>query len=132
MGKRLGCLTANGLIAFVLTLLLVILTGLIGGGQMFSPGELHAGQGDTALGGVWSHAEIAQCAGCHAPPWTRAGMSERCLVCHTKVAQDFAAPTGLHNVLTVENGQINCYQCHTNNCLFHLKLLYSRFLWLPL
>jgi hypothetical protein len=54
--RRLGCLTGAGLLAALITLLLVLGLFLLRGGRMFSPGPLHAQGSGLALGNVMSHA----------------------------------------------------------------------------
>ena len=115
MHKRLGCLTPVGIIAALLTLLIIAGAVLAQGGQIFSPGALNAAAG-PALGGVDSHAATAgDCAACHAPPWDSAGMSARCLQCHTTVEVEIRAQTGLHGHLVDGAAQMDCRECHTEH-----------------
>jgi hypothetical protein len=114
--RRLGCLTGAGLLAALITLLLVSGVFLLGGGRMFSPGPLNAQASGVALGNVMSHAETSgDCAACHTAPWNPTTMAERCLVCHTAIATDLAAPATLHGALQVQGADMDCRQCHTEH-----------------
>ncbi|HSN73675.1 MAG TPA: cytochrome c3 family protein, partial [Anaerolineae bacterium] len=114
--RRLGCLTATGLLAAALTLLLVLGVFLLRGGRMFSPGPLHAQASGVEVGGVLSHADTGgDCAACHTAPWNPANMAERCLDCHTAIAADLADPASLHGALQVQGASMDCRQCHTEH-----------------
>ncbi|MFC1936154.1 cytochrome c3 family protein [Chloroflexota bacterium] len=114
--SRLGCFSVSGLLAFVLTLVLVGAAYATRGGTIFSPGELSAGGGDEVLNGVVSHNEIGpDCAACHTPPWSGDGMSRRCLVCHDYVFDEFVTPSGRHGAFVPADPRINCLDCHTEH-----------------
>lgn len=85
-----------------------------GGGAMFSPGALHAGDSTaTVLGGVESHARLARrCDACHAPPWSRETMGGRCLDCHTDVQAELRDSTSLHGGAPDVR---RCLDCHTEH-----------------
>ena len=111
--KRLGCLTFNGLLAALLTLLAIAGLGLAQGGQMFSPGKLNAQVGELELAGVKSHAQTAgRCAACHVAPWSRQTMSARCLACHSELLEN---PDDFHTVMLAQAGASACYRCHTDH-----------------
>ena len=86
----------------------------LGGGGMFSPGALHAGDTSVVhLGGVTSHAELeGRCGSCHASPWGGATMGERCLECHTDIQGARGDTTALHANLTDPG---SCLACHTEH-----------------
>jgi len=114
--RRLGCLTATGLLAVALTLLLVLGVFVLRGGRMWSPGPLHAQASGVELGGVLSHAETGgDCAACHTAPWNVTTMAERCLDCHIAVADDLADPATLHGALQSEGADMDCRQCHSEH-----------------
>ncbi len=112
MKKPLGCLSTGGIIAGLLTLLLVAGVVLVWGGRLFSPGPLNAQVGGS-LGGVQSHAATGgDCAACHTAPWTSTTMSDRCLACHTDVTGQLADAASLHGALKVGADHLPCYSCH--------------------
>lgn len=114
--RRLGCLTATGLLAVALTLLLVLGVFVLRGGRMWSPGPLHAQASGVELGGVLSHADTGgDCAACHTAPWNVTTMAERCLDCHIAVADDLADPATLHGALQSEGADMDCRQCHSEH-----------------
>jgi hypothetical protein len=113
MRKRLGCVSVSGIIAAFVALLLVVGVSLLWGGVLFSPGPLNAQTSGATLGSVSSHAELGRrCSACHAAPWSRETMSERCLACHTEVARQLQEPSSLHGVLGVGSQGLLCYDCH--------------------
>jgi hypothetical protein len=114
--RRLGCFTATGLLAAVLTLLLVLGVFLLRGGRMFSPGPLHAQASGVELDGVVSHADTGgDCTACHTAPWNRTTMAQRCLDCHTAIAANLADATTLHGALQSQGADMDCRQCHTDH-----------------
>ncbi|HEY5574353.1 MAG TPA: cytochrome c3 family protein [Anaerolineales bacterium] len=110
--NRLGCLSASGIFATLITLILISGTGIARGGSLFSPGQLNAEAGEKSIGGVRSHADITQCAACHAPIWSGQQMGDRCLVCHTELTHN---PTEFHNIMLAEGKKTPCYHCHTEH-----------------
>lgn len=115
MRKRLGCLTRGGITAAVMTLVLLLAAGLLGGGALFSPGRLNAQADQAPLGGVRSHAEAKQCRACHAAPWSADTMSDRCLACHQVIRDELTDPESLHAALGVVPDATPCYDCHTEH-----------------
>jgi hypothetical protein len=114
--RRLGCLSATGLLAAALTLLLVLGVFLLRGGRMFSPGPLNAQASGVELGGAASHADTGgDCATCHTAPWDRTTMAQRCLDCHAAIVTDLADPTSLHGALQAQGADMDCRQCHTEH-----------------
>jgi hypothetical protein len=112
---RLGCFNTSGLMAAVLTILIVAGFGFATGGMLFSPGALNAQKG-SQLGGVSSHAEIAgQCNLCHAPFWGSATMADRCMDCHTDVAAQRQDPVTLHGAFRQNNPNLGCRNCHPDH-----------------
>jgi hypothetical protein len=112
--RRLGCLTPLGLIAALITLIIVGGVALTSKAAMFSPGALSARNEDgQALGGVKSHAELAgDCTACHVDPWSSAIMATRCLACHTDVRAQLNDPNSLHSALPDVKV---CRTCHAEH-----------------
>ncbi len=106
-----GCLSVNAVIAGVITLVVVTLVWLFRGGLLFSPGGLNAQAGLTLVGGVTTHADIVQCAGCHAPFWSASKMQDLCLACH----KDVSDARNFHQTLFTQNKNQNCNTCHTEH-----------------
>jgi len=112
---RLGFFTTSGIMAAVLTALIVTGFAFASGGMLFSPGRLNA-QAGAPLGGVNSHAEIAgQCNLCHAPFWGPSSMTDRCVVCHTDVAAQWQDTSTLHGMLRLNNPTLACRNCHPDH-----------------
>jgi len=106
--QRLGCISAWGLLAVLITSLIIAGVGLARGGVLFSPGELSQQKAAQPLGGVYSHAETGgNCSACHAAPWSRTMMADRCQECHTAIM----AAGELHASLLVGTSP-NCRNCH--------------------
>jgi hypothetical protein len=113
--RRLGCLSPLGLIAGALTVVVVILGIVWGGGSWFSPGELNA-QAGAPLGGVTSHAELSRrCSGCHVPFWSTETMADRCLGCHTDIQDQLQDAESLHGGLGTQVAVNACRNCHTEH-----------------
>ena len=113
--NRLGCFTTSGILAAILTALIVLGLGLVKGGTLFNPGALNAQPG-APLGGVTSHADIGgQCKTCHAPFWSSAIMANRCVACHAEVATQWQDPTTLHGVLHHYRPRLVCQNCHPDH-----------------
>jgi hypothetical protein len=113
--KPLGFLTIPGLIAAVLTVLIVVGVGLVRGGVLFSPGILNAQTG-VVLAGVTSHAELSgKCSACHAFFWQKATMADRCLVCHSDVAAQLKDPSTLHGDQLKKKPGMPCRSCHPDH-----------------
>ena len=111
--KPLSCLTFTGILAALITAATIAGLGIAQGGALFSPGPLNGQAGAQVLGGVHSHAETGgNCAACHASPWDRQGMSERCLDCHTDLTND---PQNFHRVMLAQSQTTGCYFCHTDH-----------------
>lgn len=111
--RRLGCLSATGIIAAVISVLVVVVVAVAKGGVLFSPGPLNAQAGEEALGGVRSHADIGgECGRCHAAPWSGERMADRCLQCHTDVGTQLQNPETLHGALTQSMVTVQCRACH--------------------
>ncbi|NPA30482.1 MAG: hypothetical protein GXO37_00605 [Chloroflexi bacterium] len=116
MDKRpLGCLSPSALVAAALALVGVAVAWAWVGNTMFSPGPLNAQTG-AALGGVTSHAELEkECRACHAPFWSSDRMADRCLRCHTTVAEELPQPDSLHGSLLSGASELTCRGCHTEH-----------------
>jgi hypothetical protein len=108
------------IVLFLLTLGSVGAVFSTGGGDIFSPGPLHAeSRRETYLGGVRTHAEIKDCAACHVPAWSSATMADRCLECHGEVQQQLDSRGPMHGLLA--NGT-QCRDCHTEHRGAHAAL----------
>src|SRR5512134_2225474 len=105
---RLGCLTGTGLIAALVTALVIAGYAYARGGLMYNPGPLNA-QSGRMLGGVASHAEIGgDCAACHTAPWESAAMADRCTACHTAIASQMRDVATMHGTLIHDNPSLGC------------------------
>jgi hypothetical protein len=110
--NRLGCLTGTGLLAAVITALVIAGYVYASGGLIYNPGPLNAQQGRT-LGGVASHAQISgNCDACHTAPWDSAVMADRCAVCHTDIAVQMKDVASMHGTLMHNNPKLGCRHCH--------------------
>jgi hypothetical protein len=115
MKNRFGCFTGTGLIAALVTFLLVGGIALARGGILFSPGALNA-QAGTPLGGVISHADTGgKCGSCHTAFWEQATMTDRCTTCHTDVLTQMQNPATLHGSLSKNNPGLSCRACHPDH-----------------
>ena len=108
---KLGCFTATGILATLVTLIAIVGMAFASGSQMFTAGKLNAQAGD-ALGGVASHAQIAQCSACHAAPWAASRMADRCAACHTDIAAQMFDVAKLHGMITQKSPTLACRACH--------------------
>ena len=110
---RLGCLSASGIIATLITLLILGGVGFARGSRMFNPGPLNAQAGAQPLGGVLSHAETGgRCSACHTAVWESETMSDRCLVCHQELITN---PENFHKVMLAQSQTSACHECHTEH-----------------
>src|SRR5512141_1695374 len=109
---RLGCLSGTGILAALITALVIAGYAYARGGLMYNPGPLNAQSGDV-LGGVTSHAATGgDCQACHVAPWEPATMADRCTACHTNVAEQMRAVATMHGSLTHNNPNLGCRDCH--------------------
>jgi len=110
MNRPLGCFTGTALIASFLTLVISVSAAFITSNGIFNPGGLNAEQRDQPLGGVWSHADLAdECGSCHAPFWGKERMADRCMDCHASVQKELSSGAGLHSEFSGDN---KCRSCH--------------------
>ena len=110
--NRLGCLTGTGLIAALLTALLIAGFAYARGGSMYNPGPLSVKSGER-LGGVTSHAQTGgNCNACHTAPWEQTTMADRCAACHTEIAAQMRNVASMHGTLVHDNPQLGCRDCH--------------------
>jgi len=116
--NRLGLFTGSGVVGAALVPILVLVTAFATGGDIFSSGPLNADQGPAPIGGAWSHADLA-CKDCHAPFWSATLMGDRCLACHTDVAEELATPNSLHAGIASPQ---TCRQCHPEHRGDHAAL----------
>ena len=110
--NRLGCLSGTGILAAIVTTLVIAGYAYTRGGLMYSPGPLSA-QGDRVVGGVMSHAEIGgECQTCHVAPWEPTRMSARCTLCHTEIAEQMRDVTTIHGTVMQNDPNLGCRECH--------------------
>ncbi len=109
--NKLGCFTATGIFAALLTLFAIVGVALASGSQMFSAGDLNAEAG-RSYGGVNSHAQIDKCSTCHTAPWEASTMADRCVACHTDIAAQMIDVAKLHGAITNKNSNLACRDCH--------------------
>ena len=111
MNRNLGCLSISALLSASVTLFLLVGVAFASGSQMFSAGKLNAEPGQM-YGGVNSHAEITDCAACHAAPWSAESMADRCASCHTDIASQMFDVAKLHGAIMNQKGTLACRDCH--------------------
>ena len=110
--NRLGCLSGSGIIAAIITTLLIVGYVYARGGLLYSPGDLNAQRGEM-LGGVTSHAETGgDCKTCHTAPWERATMADRCLECHSNLSGQLQDVSSLHGRMMKNSTALTCRNCH--------------------
>ena len=110
--KGLGCLSGTGIIAAVVTALVIAGYVYAKGGLLYNPGPLNAQSGET-LGGVTSHAEIGgDCGACHTAPWESARMEDRCIVCHGEIAVQMQDVATMHGSMLTGQPDLRCRYCH--------------------
>lgn len=110
--NRLGCLSGTGILAAVVAALTIAGYAYARGGLMYNPGPLNAQSGEM-LGGVTSHAETGgECEACHVAPWGSQTMADRCVVCHTSIAEDMRNVATMHGTLTHNDPTLGCWHCH--------------------
>lgn len=112
--NRLGCLTTTGFIASFISIFILVGVAFASGSQMFSSGALNAQPGES-VGGVNSHAQISECKLCHTAPWERETMGDRCLACHTAIADQMRNVAELHGAITQKSPAIACRDCHKDH-----------------
>jgi hypothetical protein len=106
--SRLGCLGGSVLI------LGIVVTVLMSGGAIFSPGTLTAwAENGTPLNGYRAHVEFQNdCGLCHAP--FQGVRAERCEACHADIRAERESALGLHGRLAPEAAQ-QCGRCHEDH-----------------
>lgn len=110
--NRLGCFTGTGLLAALLTTIIIVGYDYARGGSMFSPGPLST-HSDEVLGGVRSHAEIGgNCDACHTAPWEGDIMADRCANCHASIAEQMRDVASMHGSIAHNNPELSCRHCH--------------------
>ncbi|MDO8716043.1 MAG: hypothetical protein Q7J73_04475 [Dehalococcoidales bacterium] len=116
MKKQGFRITGSELVALC-AILAVLAVALVTKQSIFSPGALNAQAAQNAWGGVSSHADISgNCGACHAPPFSTDTMANRCLACHTAVADELTNPLSLHGVMFSDSKTLGCtYGCHTEH-----------------
>lgn len=110
--NRLGCLSGTGILAAIITSLIIVGYVYARGGLLYNPGPLNAQSGEM-LGGVTSHAETGgDCQACHTAPWERATMADRCAECHGAIAIQMQDVASLHGRMLHDNPGLECRHCH--------------------
>jgi hypothetical protein len=110
--NRLGCLSGTGIIAAIITSLVIVGYVYAKGGLLYNPGPLNAQSGET-LGGVTSHAEIGgNCKACHTAPWESAKMEDRCVDCHGGIAAQMKDVATMHGSMLTDKPDLRCRFCH--------------------
>ena len=109
--NRLGCLSGTGIVAALLTALVIAGYAYARGGLLFNPGPLNS-QGNQFLSGARSHAEIGECKACHTAPWEPATMAERCIACHANIAEQMRDTGTVHGALFQNDPDLACRHCH--------------------
>ena len=113
MSKRLGFVSATGILVAVIALAGVLAWTLVKGPVLFSPGGLNAEAKAEPVGGVASHADLAgDCGACHPAPWSSETMTDRCLACHTDVGDQIKNKSGLHGKMLGSLSSPTCRGCH--------------------
>src|SRR5690349_8528138 len=110
--NRLGCLSGTGILAAAVTVLVIAGYAYARGGLLLNPGPLST-HGDETLGGVNSHAAIGrECKACHVAPWSSETMADRCIVCHTNIAQEMQDVATVHGTVMHNDPNLACRHCH--------------------
>jgi len=110
--RRLGCLSGTGILAVLVTALVIAGYAYARGGLMYNPGPLNSQSGQT-LGGVTSHAETGgDCKACHVAPWESTTMADRCTGCHTNIGDQMRDVATMHGTLMHNNPDLGCRHCH--------------------
>lgn len=110
--NRLGCLSGMGIMAALVTVLVIAGFAYTRGGLLYNPGPLNAQSGET-LGGVSSHAEIGgNCEACHTAPWEPARMEDRCVDCHGEIAIQMQDVATMHGSILTHQPDLRCRSCH--------------------
>lgn len=113
--SRLGCFTLTGIIAALITAVVIAAVAFMQGGVLYNPGDLNAQSGET-LGGVTSHAEIGgECKTCHVAPWSSLTMADLCTSCHTDVAAQMRQVASLHGSMKSKDPALRCAPCHPDH-----------------
>jgi len=120
--NRLGCLSGMGLVAAIVTSLLIAGYVYAKGGLLYNPGPLNEQSGEL-LGGVSSHADIGgDCKACHSAPWESATMADRCVECHTAIGAQMMAVATVHGSMMHDNPDLTCRHCHPEHRGANAKL----------
>jgi hypothetical protein len=110
--NRLGCLSGTGILAALLTAILIAGYAYAKDGLLYNPGPLNAQSGEM-LGGVTSHAQTGgDCKACHTAPWESETMSDRCANCHGGIAGQMRDVASLHGKLLHDDPNLSCRHCH--------------------
>jgi len=120
--SRLGCLSGTGMVAAIITSLVIVGYVYAKGGLLYNPGPLNAQSGEM-LGGVTSHAEIGgNCKACHTAPWESARMEDRCVDCHGEIAVQMKDVATMHGSMLTVQPDLRCRYCHPEHRGVNAKL----------
>jgi len=115
MKNRLGCLTGTGILAALLTALVVLGLMIVRGGVLFSPGPLSP-QSGPPLGRITSHADLSHnCSSCHPAFWTSTTMDDLCVACHVDISSQLKDPSTLHGSFIQQASSLTCRSCHPDH-----------------
>lgn len=116
MRTPLGFMSTSGAVVAGVVLVAVLATTMAAGPILFSPGQLNGVSKGTVLGGVATHAQTgSKCGACHTAPWSRTTMADRCMSCHTDVANQIQTRGGLHGKLIDNLTNPTCRGCHADH-----------------
>jgi len=104
-----------GILAALITTIVIAGYAYARGGLMYNPGPLNA-QSGRMLGGVTSHAEIGgDCGACHTAPWESTVMADRCAACHADIAVQMRDVASVHGAMLHDNPNLGCRHCHPDH-----------------
>jgi len=110
---QIGFLKHTGVIGLIITISAILLSVLLSGYVMFSPGNLSQFSSGDQLGGVDSHDDLSrECRTCHPPPWSNTIQDDLCLECHQSVERQLTDEHSLHGSLGSMELIENCRDCH--------------------
>ena len=116
MRRLPGFVSPIGIAIAGVALAALIVWVVLQGPGLFSPGPLNAATRAEALGGVASHAELADdCGACHPAPWSGETMADRCDACHRDISAQLQDRKGLHGGMLGATSTPTCTGCHTEH-----------------
>jgi hypothetical protein len=110
---RSSIFSRTGIVVAAILVVGVVAWVLIDGLAPFSAGPLNASATGALLGGVTNHAQLSRnCGACHTAPWSSATMNDRCVACHTDVANEIKSG-GIHASFMQTTPK--CAGCHPDH-----------------